>query len=168
MIASKLHGTAIQLFGDSTSALLTSAVFQPIFVALSNIFGRKDILLAVVVLFLVGSIVGAMSMKFTVLLASRAIMGIGSEGIVALTNIIMTDICLVAERGEWFACISASNAIGCAAGPIISEAVAQGGSWVSGVLCTPSPLMRTSDRWILYLNIPFCGITLIWCPSCSG
>jgi MFS family permease len=110
MIASKLHGTAIQLFGDSTSVLLTSAVFQPIFAALSNIFGRKDILLAVVVLFFVGPIVGAMSMNFTVLLASREIMGIGIEGIVALTNIIMTDICLVAERGKWLAYISASNA----------------------------------------------------------
>ena len=131
VIAADLHGTFIQSFWAGTSALLAATTLQPVLAALSNVFGRKNIILVAITFFLVGSLMSAVSQSFKVLLAGRAIQGIGSGGIIALTYVLATDFWTLAERGKWWGILAASHAIGAAAGPAIGGALAQKATWVS-------------------------------------
>ncbi|KAI1977210.1 hypothetical protein LOZ51_002807 [Ophidiomyces ophidiicola] len=92
IIASKLRGSAIEAFWSGTSFLLCSTVFQPTFASLSHIFGRKPLILAAIVFFLAGSLVSALSENFTHMLVGRSIQGIGGGGLIALSEIIVTDL----------------------------------------------------------------------------
>ncbi|KZF26094.1 MFS general substrate transporter [Xylona heveae TC161] len=148
IIARKIHGTAIQAFWSGTSFLLTSTVFQPSFASFSHIFGRKPLILVSVALFTVGAIVAAVANNFTVLLVGRCIQGVGGGGIIALTEIVVTDLVPLRERGKWFGFMGMMWAIGSVSGPVVGGALAQKASW----------------RWIFWINLPFAGISFIMIP----
>ncbi len=142
VITVALHGNAIEAFWAGTSFLLTSMVWQPNFVAFSHLWGRRPLLLLALTLFTVGSIVCAVSKNFTMMLVGRSIQGTGGGGIIALTEILITDMVPLRERGNYFALISIVWAIGSVAGPLVGGALAQAGAW----------------RWIFYLNLPIVAI----------
>src|SRR5271156_6388755 len=106
IIAKKLHGTAIEAFWAGTSFLLCSTVFQPNFASFSHIFGRKPMVITSIILFLIGSLIGALANNFTMLLVGRCIQGIGGGGVIALTEIVVTDLVPLRFRGQWFGVIS--------------------------------------------------------------
>ncbi len=118
-MASVLGGTAIEAFWSGTSFLLTSTVFQPVIGSFSHIFGRKPLVLVSLALFAAGAIVAALADNFTVILVGRSVQGVGGGGIIALTEIIVTDIVPLRERGKWFSLISAMWAVGSVAGPLV-------------------------------------------------
>jgi len=62
-----------------------SSVFQPLIASLSDIFGRRELLLFSTVSFAVGSIVCALSHTVVQMLAGRVVQGIGGGGVVCLT-----------------------------------------------------------------------------------
>lgn len=148
IIARKLHGSAIEAFWAGTSFLLTSTVFQPSFASLSHIFGRKPLVLVALAFFLVGTLVGGTANGFTALLIGRSLQGVGGGGIIALTEIIVTDMIPLRLRGQWFGLISGMWSIGSVTGPIIGGVFSQQVSW----------------RWIFYINLPFIGISLVMIP----
>ncbi|TGZ76359.1 MFS general substrate transporter [Ascodesmis nigricans] len=148
IIAEKLKGSAIEAFWAGTSFLLCSTVFQPSFANLSNIFGRKPIILLGLVFFTAGSIIGGVANNFTVLLIGRSIQGVGGGGLIALTEIIITDVVPLRERGKYFGFLSSMWALGSVCGPLMGGGFAENVSW----------------RWILYINLPFCGIAFILIP----
>jgi EmrB/QacA subfamily drug resistance transporter len=137
-----LHGNAYEAFWAGTSFLLTSMVWQPNFVAFSHLWGRRPLLLLALTFFTVGSIVCAVSKNFTMMLVGRSIQGTGGGGIIALTEILITDMVPLRERGNYFALISIVWAIGSVAGPLVGGALAQAGAW----------------RWMFYLNLPIVAI----------
>ncbi|KAI4112307.1 MAG: hypothetical protein LQ338_008326, partial [Usnochroma carphineum] len=142
VITVALHGDAIQAFWAGTSFLLTSMVWQPNFVAFSHNWGRRPLLLLALTLFTVGSIVCAVSRNFTTMLVGRSVQGTGGGGILALTEILITDMVPLRERGNYFALISVVWAIGSVAGPLVGGALASADAW----------------RWIFYLNLPIVAI----------
>jgi MFS family permease len=102
IIASKLHGTAIEAFWAGTSFLLTSTVFQPSYASFSHIFGRKPLTYVALTFFAVGAIIAGAAKNFTTMLVGRSLQGIGAGGIISLTEIIITDMVPLRERGKWF------------------------------------------------------------------
>lgn len=146
IIATKLRGTAIEAFWSGTSFLLCSTIFQPSFASFSHIFGRKALVLVALCFFLVGAIVAGTANNFTVLLAGRSLQGIGGGGLIALTEIIVTDLVPLRLRGKWIGIISGTWSLGSVSGPIIGGAFAQKLSW----------------RWIFYLNLPIIGLGFIF------
>ncbi|KUJ06829.1 MFS general substrate transporter [Mollisia scopiformis] len=141
-ISKSLHGTAIQALWTGTSFLLASTVWQPNFVAFSDVFGRRPVLLFALTLFTIGAIMCGVSKNFTVMLAGRVVQGSGVGGIMTLTEAIITDLVPLRERGNYFALISIVWAIGTVAGPLVGGVLAQHGAW----------------RWIFYLNLPIVAI----------
>ncbi|MCJ1385149.1 hypothetical protein MMC17_008268 [Xylographa soralifera] len=137
-----LNGTAIEAFWAGTSFLLTSTVWQPNFVTLSDLFGRRPMLIIALTFFTAGSILCAVSQNFTEMLVGRSIQGAGAGGILALTEAIITDLIPLRERGNYFALISIVWALGSVAGPLVGGVLADVGAW----------------RWIFYLNLPFIAI----------
>ncbi|KAL8706384.1 MAG: hypothetical protein Q9201_000529 [Fulgogasparrea decipioides] len=142
VITVALHGNAIQAFWAGTSFLLTSMVWQPNFVAFSHNWGRRPLLLLALTIFTIGSIICAVSRNFTMMLVGRSIQGTGGGGILALTEILITDMVPLRERGNYFALISIVWAIGSVSGPLIGGALASADAW----------------RWIFYLNLPIVAI----------
>ena len=82
------------------------------------------------VFFMVGVIVAAVANNFTTLLVGRSIQGIGGGGLIALTEIVVTDLVPMRFRGQWFGIISGMWAIGSVSGPVIGGALSQNASWV--------------------------------------
>jgi MFS family permease len=111
---------------------------------MSQTFGRKYLVLLSLLLFAVGSIVAVVAKDFTILLVGRSIQASGGEGIISLTEIIITDLVPLRHRGTWFGYQSAIWAIGSVIGPIIGGAFAQRASW----------------RWIYWINLPIALVSL--------
>ncbi|RPA99576.1 MFS general substrate transporter [Choiromyces venosus 120613-1] len=132
IMSKKLNGTAAEAFWTGTSFLLTSTVFQPIFSALSDIFGRKPLILTALTFFTTGAVVCGLADNFTVILAGRSIQGMGGGGMLVLNQIV---------RGKYLGFLAMMWALGSVSVPVVGSALAQEVSW----------------RWVFYLNLPFCG-----------
>jgi hypothetical protein len=72
--------------------LLANAASVPFWGKLSDIFGRKSVILAADLIFLVGSIVCAISTNATTLIAGRVIQGFGGGGVVVLVHVCVSDL----------------------------------------------------------------------------
>ncbi|EGY17401.1 MFS transporter L2 like protein [Verticillium longisporum] len=145
IMSTELGGTALQAFWSGTSYLLASTVLQPSFASMSAIVGRKYVVYVSCLLFTVGSIICAVAQNFTVLLIGRSIQGIGGGGIIALSEVIVTDLVPLAVRGQWLSILSAMWAIGTVAGPLMGAGFAQHATW----------------RWIFWINLPLMAVGLL-------
>ncbi|KAL9598908.1 MAG: hypothetical protein Q9219_004173 [cf. Caloplaca sp. 3 TL-2023] len=148
IISDKLGGTAIEAFWSGTSFLLCSTIFQPSFASFSHIFGRKPMIMTGLVFFVAGAIIAAISRGFSLMLVGRSFQGVGGGGLIALTEIVVTDLVPLRLRGQWFGIVSAMWALGSVSGPIIGGAFAHGETW----------------RWIFWINLPFVAIALVFVP----
>ncbi|KAI9818755.1 MAG: hypothetical protein M1827_007575 [Pycnora praestabilis] len=127
IITHDLHGTGIEAFWAGTSYLLTSTVVQPTFASLSHIFGRKPILLIALSFFSVGATISAASKRMAMLLVGRSFQGMGAGGVIALSEIVVTDLVELRLRGKWFGYLAIMWVFGSISGPVIGGAFAQKG-----------------------------------------
>ncbi len=108
-----------------TAYLLTSTVVTPIYGKLSDIHGRRAIMLVAIAIFLVGSVACALSTDIRVLILARALQGIGGGGLISLGQTIVADIISPRERGRYMAYFAAvfmtASIAGPAAGGILAE-----------------------------------------------
>jgi MFS family permease len=89
------------------------------------------LLITAIAFFLVGAIIAGVANDFTNILIGRCVQGIGGGGIIALTEIIVTDLVPLRLRGEYFGIISGMWSLGSVAGPILGGGFSQNVSWVS-------------------------------------
>lgn len=82
------------------------------------------------IFFFVGAIIAAVSNSFGPLLVGRSLQGLGGGGLIALTEILVTDMVPLRQRGQWFGIISGMWSVGSVTGPIIGGAFSQNVSWV--------------------------------------
>lgn len=76
----------------ASSYLLANAACIPLWGKVSDIWGRKPIMLLANVWFLVGSLICALAKNMAMIIAGRAIQGIGGGGIIIMANISVTDL----------------------------------------------------------------------------
>ena len=81
----------------------------------------------------------------SMLLAGRAIQGVGASGISVLIEVIICDLLPLRERGQYLAIIFGLVALGTALGPVFGGLIVQYSSW----------------RWVFYINLPVGGLALI-------
>ncbi|KAK2774453.1 multidrug resistance protein fnx1 [Colletotrichum kahawae] len=79
--------------------LLANAAFVPTWGKISDIWGRKPVLLSAVGVFWVGSLICGLAVNMAMLIAARAIQGIGGGGIIVLVNICISDLFSMRQRG---------------------------------------------------------------------
>ncbi|MEO5534230.1 MAG: MDR family MFS transporter [Pseudolysinimonas sp.] len=152
-IADDLDGLALQA-SVTTAYLITSTVTTPIYGKLSDIFGRRQLFIFAIVLFLIGSGLAGFSHSMYELAGWRALQGVGAGGLMALPLAIMGDILAPRERAKYQGYFLAVFATSSVLGPLI-------GGLLAG---TPEILFITGWRWVFLINIPIgiVALALVW------
>jgi len=112
-----------------TSYLLTSTVTVPIYGKLSDLFGRKPMLLLGISLFLVGSILSALSQEMWQLILFRGIQGLGAGSLFPIALAVIGDLFTPAERGKYQGLFGAVFGIAFLVGPGLGGLLTDSFSW---------------------------------------
>ncbi|KAB8218051.1 major facilitator superfamily domain-containing protein [Aspergillus novoparasiticus] len=144
VVTEELGGSAIEAFWSGTSFVLCSACCQLIFTSLSSAFGRQLLIVIAVIFFLVGTIVSGVATNFTQMLVGRSIQGTGGGGIIALSEVSVTDMIPFRLRGAYWGVLGSMWSVGSVIGPIMGGGFSTNADW----------------RWIFYINIPFAALSI--------
>jgi EmrB/QacA subfamily drug resistance transporter len=128
-----------------SSYMVMTAVFMPLFGKLSDLWGRKKLFHAAILVFLVGSALSGTSQNMLQLVLYRVIQGIGSGGMAAIPFAIIGSVFPPTKRGRAFGLIAAVWGIASILGPALGSFIVTHFSW----------------RWVFYVNIPFGAASII-------
>ncbi len=143
-IVADLHGGS-HIAWVVTSYLLAATVSTPLWGKLGDQYGRKGFFQASILLFLAGSILSGLSSSMIMLIACRAIQGLGAGGLMVGAQAIVGDVVPPRERGRYQGMFGAVFGVASIVGPVLG-----------GVLVT-----NLSWRWIFYVNVPVGAIALV-------
>ncbi len=128
-----------------TAYLLTSTISVPLYGKISDLYGRKNLFQAAIIIFLVGSALSGLSRNMLQLVAFRALQGMGGGGLMAMTMAIIGDVVSPRERGKYQGYLGAVFAFASVVGPLL------GGLFVD----------HLTWRWVFYVNIPVGILALV-------
>jgi EmrB/QacA subfamily drug resistance transporter len=109
--------------------LLSSTVVSPLYGKLSDIHGRRGMMLLALGLFIAGSVMSAAAPTMGLLIAGRTLQGIGGGGIVPLTQTTIADMITPRERGRYQAYMGTSWIVAGVAGPALGGVIAEHWHW---------------------------------------
>jgi MFS family permease len=118
--------------------LLTQTATTVVFGKLSDLRGRKVVMLSGVAIFLIGSILCGLAWSIPALIAFRLVQGVGAGAVQPVAMTIVGDLYSVHERGKiqgWLASVWALSAV---LGPLVGSIIIQRWSWA----------------WIFWMNLP--------------
>jgi EmrB/QacA subfamily drug resistance transporter len=121
-----------------TAYLLASTVTGPIYGKLGDLYGRKVVLQAAILIFLIGSALCGIAQGMTELIAFRALQGLGAGGLMVTSIAVVGDIIPPRDRGRYQGLFGAVFGVSTVIGPLL------GGFFVDNL----------SWRWIFYVNLP--------------
>jgi len=142
-IAGELGGID-QLPWVLTAYLLGSVAATPLYGKLSDIYGRRTLTEAALIIFIVTSVMAAASQTMWQLIVARGLQGIGGGGLMAMGFIVIGDIFSPRERGKYMAYYTMNFTFSALVGPVIGGVFVDVASW----------------RWIFLINIPLGLIAL--------
>ncbi|MEP9353144.1 MDR family MFS transporter [Xanthobacter sp. KR7-65] len=125
-----------EAFGDFTNLswvvtayLLASTAATPLYGKLSDIHGRRVMLLTAIAIFSLASAACALAPNLLVLIIARALQGLGGGALISLAQTIIADVVSPRERGRYQAQIAGVFAAASIAGPLLGGFFAQYLSW---------------------------------------
>ncbi len=99
------------------------------FGTLSDIYGRRAMIITAMALFMVGSILCALAPNMIVLIIARALQGLGGGGILPIVQVVISDVVSPRERGQYQAYFSGVWVAAGIGGPIIGGLFAEHLHW---------------------------------------
>ncbi len=122
-------GDARQLPWVVTAYLLTSTAVTPLYGKLSDIHGRRLILLIGIGTFVLGSLACALAPSMRVLIVARGLQGLGGGGLISLAQTIIADVVAPKERGRYQGYIAGVFVTSSVAGPVLGGFFAEHLHW---------------------------------------
>ena len=131
-----------------TIYLLTSTITIPFYGKLSDLYGRKPMLMIGISLFLIGSALAGLSQEMWQLILFRGIQGVGAGALFPIALAIIGDLFSPAERGKYQGLFGAVFGLSFLIGPALGGFLTDAVSW----------------HWIFYVNLPigFISLYVIW------
>ena len=125
--------------------LVSSTVAIPIFARLSDISSRRNVFLAGLAIFVVGSALAGLSQNLPELIAFRSVQGFGGGGVFPVAIALVAVMFPPERRTQAIALLSAASGVAIVAGPLL-------GSYIVSV---------TTWRWVFYVNLPFGAFAML-------
>ncbi|KAJ3220189.1 hypothetical protein HDU67_005515 [Dinochytrium kinnereticum] len=135
--------------------LLTCTASAALYGRLSDVFGRKPVLLFSLVVFAIGSIVCSYCRNMGELIIGRAISGIGGGGISSMIYIVISDMVSLRARANYQGIVNTTAGIASMVGPVIGGVLSDKASW----------------RWCFLVNVPIGLLAILiflFCMSFPG
>jgi EmrB/QacA subfamily drug resistance transporter len=112
-----------------TAYLLASTAVAPVFGTLSDIYGRRAMIITAMSLFISGSILCAVAPNMPVLILARGLQGLGGGGILPIVQTVIADVVTPRERGQYQAYFSGVWMAAGIGGPILGGVFAEHLHW---------------------------------------
>jgi EmrB/QacA subfamily drug resistance transporter len=128
-----------------TIYLLTSTISGPIYGKLSDLFGRRPIILGAVVIFLVSSVAAGLSQEMWQFILFRGIQGLGGGAVFPVALAVVADLYTPTERGKYLGFFGAVFGLSSLVGPFIGGGITDLISW----------------HWIFFVNVPIGAVSLV-------
>src|SRR2546427_11361414 len=131
-----------------TAYLLTATISGPIYGKLSDLFGRRPVLLFAVGVFLVGSALSGFSREMWQLIGFRALQGLGAGALFPVALAVIGDLFDPAERGKYQGLVGAVFGLSSLIGPAIGGVITDTVGW----------------QWVFFVNLPVGAVVfaVIW------
>ena len=121
-----------------TAYLVTSTAAIPVYGKLSDLYGRKPMLVVGICLFLVGSVLSGLSQTMWQLILFRGVQGLGAGALFPISLAVIGDLFTPAERGKYQGLFGAVFGIAFLVGPATGGFLTENFSW----------------HWIFFVNLP--------------
>ncbi|HWL21482.1 MAG TPA: MDR family MFS transporter [Bradyrhizobium sp.] len=112
-----------------TAYLLASTAVAPVFGTLSDIYGRRVMIIVALSLFVAGSVLCALAPNIVVLILARGLQGLGGGGIMPVVQTVISDVVSPRERGQYQAYFSGVWMLAGLGGPVLGGVFAEHLHW---------------------------------------
>ena len=146
-IVTELGGQSVYVW-TFTIYLLASTITVPFYGKLSDLYGRKPLLMIGIGIFLLGSALSGLSQDIYQLIAFRGIQGLGAGALFPISLAVIGDLYTPAERGKYQGLFGAVFGLSAIVGPLAGGWITENISW----------------HWIFYINLPvgLIALFIIW------
>ncbi|CAI9393180.1 MDR family MFS transporter [Microbacterium sp. T2.11-28] len=145
VIIHDLDGNQVAFTWVVTATLLTTAISTPIWGKLADLTNRKVLYQLAILIFVLATAAAGFSQNPEMLIAFRAVQGIGAGGLAALSQVLMADIISPRERGRYMGLFGAVMAVATIGGPLLGGVITDAWGW----------------RWNFFVALPVAIIALI-------
>jgi EmrB/QacA subfamily drug resistance transporter len=146
-IVADLEGSQSGYTWVVVATLLTTTATTPIWGKLADLFSKKLLVQAALVIFAVGSLLAGLAHSMSFLIGARAVQGIGVGGLTALVQVVIATMVSPRERGRYSGYIGATFAVATVSGPLI------------GGVIVDTPWLGWD--WCFFLGIPVAALAFL-------